>query len=123
MTILTELLRDLKNKDDVEQIRTICDQIKDEESKNIKHSALMPKGPNIFLCLEVPGRTQKEYAFLTLEREPTQEYVARLWSVDIKRANETPPPLRVSWAEQIKEDKPKRVLMEYARLYKFYKGA
>jgi hypothetical protein len=122
MTVLTELLRDIKDRDEVEQVRIICDQIKDEEQKNNKNQHLMPRGPNILLCLEVPGRTQKEYAFLTLERDPAQEYIMRLWTVEVRKAKEMPPPIRVVWVERIREDKPKRVMKEYAKAYKFYKG-
>jgi len=55
--ILQELLKEIKGDDNTEKIRKLCDKIAKEEEKNIKNFLMLPKGPNIFLSLEVPGRT------------------------------------------------------------------
>jgi len=130
MTILDELLSEIKTIDVVEKLRIICDKIQIEENEKFKYAKeLIPKGPNNFLVVEVPGRNQKEIAYLVLERDMpviTQAYNAVLYTyilskLDLTKPETFPPPKRQhSWI--IGETDPRKVLKQFARLVKFLKG-
>lgn len=125
MTILQELLAGIKSDDFSEQIKTVCDAIFKEEEKNIAHKDILPKGANIFLSLEVPGRIQNEIAFLTLEREGPFEFIAVLYTINKleymkKKVEELSFKKTKVW--EINEDKPEKILAAYARQYKFLRG-
>ena len=79
MGILQKLLKEIKTDDKLEIVRELCDKIFDQEKDNIEHMTILPKGPNIFLTLEVPGRIKGEIAFLSLERESEDLYIAVLF--------------------------------------------
>jgi hypothetical protein len=125
MTIIEELLSGMKTDDFAEKIKTICDQISKEEGKKIKHFDLLPKGPNIFLSLEVPGRIQYEIAFLTLEREGPVQFITVLYTINKneytkKKLDEVSYKKSKVW--EILEDKPEKILAAYAKQYKFLRG-
>ena len=125
MTILQELLAEIKSDDFSEQIKTICDKIFKEEESNITHKDLLPKGANIFLSLEVPPRIQNEIAFLTLEREGPKEFISILYTVNKleyikKKLEELSYKKTKVW--EINEDKPEKILTAYARQYKILRG-
>jgi len=116
--ILQELLKEIKGDDNTEKIRKLCDKIAKEEEKNIKNFLMLPKGPNIFLSLEVPGRTTKENAFLILERESEDKYLLVLY-------------ITMTWGEsrlkrqkvwEIDDHRPEKILTNYAKKYKFLRG-
>jgi len=101
-----------------EQVRQICDQIFEEEKGKMEHLHDLPKGPNIFLPIECPGRTLNEVAYLTLEREAPGEFFMGLWTKE--KAVEKPVKRIQTWP--IKEATANKVLQEYAKKLRFLKG-
>lgn len=126
MTILSEILKEIKSDDSLEKIRILCDQIFEEEKENIKHLSILPKGPNIFLCLEVPGRIKDEIAFLALERESENLYLAVLFVTSKKEFKKAAANEEYSMKRQrvwqISDHRPEKILTEYAKRYKFLRG-
>lgn len=125
MSIIQDLLAGIKSDDFAEKIKTICDKIFEEEKSKVKHFDLLPKGPNIFLSLEVPGRIQNEIAFLTLEREGPLQFISVLYAINKneytkKKIDELSFKKTKVW--EINEDKPEKILAAYARQYKFLRG-
>lgn len=119
MRILEELLNEIDSEEVSQQLRELCDKVFDEEEKYIEHSLDLPKGPNIFIALEVPGRTKDEVAFLSLDREIHENYVAVLWT---KRKKLVDIALRKTKTWPINESKADKIFKEYIRLVKFMKG-
>ena len=130
MGILTKLLKEIKSsdKDDtLEKIRTLCDQIFEQEKVNITHDTILPTGPNIFLTLEVPGRIKGEIAFLSLERESDDVYLAVLFVTDEKEFKRSikqkdSPSIKRQRVWQINDHRPEQILTQYAKRYKFLRG-
>jgi|WetSurSiteA1Bulk_404760.scaffolds.fasta_scaffold00030_27 hypothetical protein len=130
MTILEELLSEIKTVNIVEKLKMICDRIQKEENEKFTHpKELVPKGPNNFLVVEVPGRNIKEIAYLVLERDmpvSSQSYNAVLYTymlpkLDYTKPDSFPPPKRQqTWT--INETEPQKVLKAFARTIKFLKG-
>lgn len=125
MSLIQDLLAGMKTDDFAEKIKTICDKIFQEEKTKIKYLDLLPKGPNIFLALEVPGRMQTEIAFLTLEREGPLQFIQVLYVINKneyakKKLDEIS--FKKSKVWEINEDKPEKILAAYARQYKFLRG-
>lgn len=125
MTILGELLKEIKSDNNLEKIRILCDRIFEEEKENIKHIEVMPTGPNIFLTLEVPGRIKDEIAFLSLERESEDLYLSVLFIINRKefkksKGNEISIKRQRVW--QIHDSRPEQILTGYAKRYKFLRG-
>jgi hypothetical protein len=120
MKILDELISQLTTDDFTEQVRELCDMISEEEKLSEEKLKIAPKGPNIFLTVEVPKQTSEDISFLTLERVLQNEYIARLWTKMGKLL--TPRPLLVQRVWNIREDKPKKVLVEFAKIVKFLRG-
>lgn len=118
MTVLQELLDELKGDDNTDIVRQMCDRIAKEEKRNIENHLSLPQGPNIFLALEVPGRTKTEIAFLCLERENEDKYLAVMF-VKPKRGNK---PLKRQRVWEINDHRPVKILTEYAMKYKFLRG-
>jgi hypothetical protein len=121
MTILSEILAEIKSHESLQQMREMCDKIQAEEEKDINEDMieLLPRGPNIFLSLQVPGRTKKEYSFLTLERESEDVYIIGHYVISIFKLEESPKRQRV-W--QINDHRVEKIITEYAKKYKFLKG-
>ena len=128
MTLLRKVISKLETKDTTEQIRALCERIFNEEiehgeMENIEYG---PKGPNIFLCLEVPGHTTKHVGYLTLERESDEVYLAVFWSLlkkDIIAGDvENTPAARKTKVWEIKEFKTEKILTEYAKTFKLLNG-
>jgi len=114
VTILDEILKEIKEPDIDNKIRQICDRIAEEEK--VKHSLPpeAPKGPNIFLVLETfpISNYDKNYTFLTLERESYGKYIIGVWKeIEIGKVRR----VRVI---DINEDDPKRIIRKYAEKYK-----
>jgi len=125
MGILKQLLSELKGDDNLEKVRIICDQIIEEEKRNITHHQIIPKGPNLFLVLEVPGRIKDEIAFLALERESEDLWLSVLFVTTVKEfamREKTPPSIKRQRVWEIKDHRPEKVLTEYAKRYKFLRG-
>ncbi len=130
MGILDLLLEEIGTKDLTQQVRELCDQIFEEEKDKMEHIDYLVTGPNIFISLEVPGRHNKEVAFLTLEREYEEVYIASLWTwnkseialYEMKLATIPlgPPKKQKTWI--INENKAKKILTEYAKIVKTLRG-
>lgn len=125
MGILRKILEEIKSDSNLEKVRIICDKIIQEEKGNIIHHQILPKGPNLFLVLEVPGRIKDEIAFLALERESEDLWLSVLFITTKKEfayREKTPPSIKRQRVWQIKDHRPEKVLTEYAKRYKFLRG-
>jgi len=124
MTLLREIIAQMKEdkKDNLQQIRELCDQIKEEEKGNVEHKSHLPKGPNIFLALEVPGRTSKEVAYLTLERESEDLYLAVLYTIPLLQIRMPDTGVKRQKVWEIEDHRPEKILTEYAKQYKYLRG-
>ena len=124
MGILKELLEELKTDSNVEKIRELCGEIFEQEKSNIENALLLPKGPNIFLSLEVPGRNQSEIAFLCLERESEDIYLLVLFVIrrsELNKSSETVI-MKKQRVWEINDHRPEKILTEYAKQYKYLRG-
>lgn len=122
MTILRQILDEIKTDDKTQQMRELCEKIQVEETEG-KENSIAPKGPNIFLSLEVPGRNTKEIAFLTLERESNSKYLVILYTLLKSQASlidEKPLKRRKVW--EIEDNRPEKVVTFYAKQFKYLKG-
>jgi len=119
MTLLEEMLEEIKDLSVDEQIKQVCDTIADEEEVNTDHPDMLPVGPNIFLAIEVPSRLKSEnsLAFVTLERETPGNYIIRTWESRLSASS-----LKVVTSEDVKFSDPKRIMKTYATKVKFMKG-
>lgn len=125
MGILQELLKEIKSDDMTQQIREICDKIYEEESPNFLYPDQEPKGTNVFLALEVPGRYTKEIGYVTLERQSKELYVAIFHTLDINRIDKDPeitPMARRHKVWEIDENKAEKILMKFAKICKMLRG-
>lgn len=126
MAILREILEKIKPHPLTQQVRTLCDLILEEEKSSMQYFEYGPKGPNIFLCLEVPGHTKKHIGFLTLEREEEELYLAVFWALELFKIipgdpERTIPPRKIKvWT--IKAHKAEKILTEYAKRFKQLRG-
>lgn len=120
MGVIDEILKEAGIEKSIldDQVRQICDQIFDEEKGNMEHFRDLPKGPNIFLPIECPGRTDYEIAFLTLERESPGEFFMGLW-VKEKKTEKGPKRIQ-TWP--IKEASANKIMQEYAKRLRFLRG-
>jgi len=108
------------------QIKEICNALWEEEKKNLKHPRSLPEGANIFLALElIPARTKGEISYLTLERDPLEEFIAIYYTIRIKdyqNGHELPiMPKRIK-THPLEGRSAKKIMAEYAKLVKFYRG-
>lgn len=124
--LLDELLNDISkdNNDINEQLKIICDEIsKEEEYKYLKYH---PDGSNFYLTLETKGILKKEIGFLSLEREFGDEYIARLRTIyepnlkHLKEDEQLSYKISKSWV--IDENKPKKILKEFAKILNHLNG-
>jgi hypothetical protein len=122
LRILQQLLEELKTDDKLQQIRELCDQIQEEEFNPQDHNDHKPVGPNIFLALEVPGRTSKEIAFLTLERESADLYLAVFYTMPLLHTRMPEASLKRQKVWEINDHRPEKILTEYAKVNKFLRG-
>lgn len=117
--ILDELFKEIcKDKDKKldQQVIELCETIWNQEKDDIESDIIniIPQGPNILLALPCPGLLKEDIAFLTLEREMKETYVAFLWLMKTK--------LMRSKMWEIKEVNSKRILTRYAEILKYLKG-
>jgi len=127
MTILSDLISRIKTPNLVEQMRIITETVLEEESSDMEYIDYRPQGPNLFLALQVPGRTPTQIGFLALERENEDSWLVSFWTTkesDIKKAieSETKPSLKKRKMHEITDHRPEKILTEYAKLMKFYHG-
>lgn len=122
MSILKSMIEEFKSNDELQRLKFLSDEIQAEELPNIVHKDFIPKGPNIFLVLEVPGRTNKEIAFLHLERENVDTYIAVLSS--IKKSNLTNENISLKRQKifEINDHRATKILTEFAKIYNFLRG-
>jgi len=118
-TVLDQLISEVESSDMTQQIREMCDIVMKEETPRMKHLEYAPKGPNKFLILEVKGMLRKEIGFLTLERESEEDYVGVLWTFRLDKKDKPP---RKSKVHKIEGNTAKKVIYQFAKLVKFYKG-
>jgi hypothetical protein len=127
VAILQKLLEEIKSDDNLEKIRILCDQIFEQEKDNIDHIAILPKGPNLLLVLEVPGRIKGEVAFLALERESEKLYLAVLFITSKRELQKIgsvteSPSIKRQRVWEINDHRPEQILTDYAKRYKFLRG-
>jgi hypothetical protein len=120
VTILKQILDEIKTDDETQKIRQLCDQIQKEETQG-KEDKLAPKGPNIFVSLEVLGRTVKEVSFLTLEREVNSKYIVALYTI-LKSKILDDGALKKVKVWDIEDKRPEKILTFYAKQFKYLKG-
>lgn len=127
MSILTDLISEMKTDDLTQRVRELCDKIYAEESETMECLKYGPRGPNIFLCLEVPGKTLHDVGFLTLERESEDLYLVVFWSIQKSKLAldlepmETDRPRKIK-VHEVADHRADKILTHYAKWYKFYKG-
>ena len=122
MPILRELLKELKAEDNTQAIKQLCDRIQEEEKESIVNLKRLPKGPNIFLALEVPGRNEKEVGFLSLERETEDLYLLVFYTILKSELEHQNKGLRRQKVWEISDHRPEPILTQFAKTYKFLRG-
>jgi hypothetical protein len=107
----------------------MSERIMEEEAPNMPYINYRPRGPNIFLSLQVPGHTKKDIGFLALERENEDLWIATYWTSSEKKLiraieDETleKPPLLKRKVHPIEDHRPEKILTQYAKFVKFYHG-
>ena len=121
MTILKQILDEIKTDDKTQKLKQLCDKIQREETDG-KEDEIAPTGPNIFLSLEVPGRTTKEIAFLTLERETNSKYLVILYTMLKSQISNKIISLKRRSVSEIEDNRPEKILTFYAQKLKYLKG-
>jgi len=126
LTILEELIKEAGTSDLTEQVRSICEKIYNEEKLSFQYPEVEPKGPNIFLAVEVPGKTDRQIGYLTLERESEEDYVVVFYMVDINkiikdnREESTSPRKIKAW--EVSEIYAEKILTHFAKICKTLRG-
>ena len=121
MTLLQDILKEIKSDDNLEKVRLLCDQIKKEEPQ-AKHPERLPYGPNILLSLEVPGRNSKEIAFLALERESEDLYLSVLYTIPLTQVRNVDITVKRQRVWEIHDHRPEKILTQYAKVIKYLRG-
>lgn len=122
MTIIDEIMQSIPSSTATEKILEICRHIQTEEHPKTEHPGKLPKGPNIFLSLEVPGRRSHEISYISLEREEEFNYLAIYRTTLIKDyQNADKHPKRVN-VREIRYGDPKKVITEFAKIVKMLRG-
>jgi hypothetical protein len=123
--LLDELLKEIPNSDTTVQVKEICNRIWEEEKEKVTHKKTLPEGANILIALQVEPRTKGEISYVTLERDPLEDFIVCYYSIKMKEyqmAQNIPVmPKRVK-AHTINEHKPAKIMGEFAKLVKFYRG-
>jgi hypothetical protein len=98
-----------------EKVKRICDAIMKEESPKFKSDEKSrPKGPNIFLAIELWKKEGTDrFEFLCLEREFKENFIVSLISC---------PPIRRLKVWEVNEDNEKKILQYFAEILKYVKG-
>lgn len=122
MTILNKLLKEIKSDDKLEQIQRLCSLIFEEEKVTQKYLDLHPRGPNLFLVLEIPGKIQGEIGFLGLERESESVYLTNLYIIKKTEVHKKEPVILKKRTWEIKDHRPEKILISFAKQYKILIG-
>lgn len=125
LKIIDEILKEVPSDEILIQVKEICDAIRKEEAPTIKYPQVLPDGANIFLALEVPAKNKGEISFLTLERDPMDEYVSHYYSIritDIRKTTDLPQMPKRYQSHRIEGRSAKKIMIEFAKLVKFYRG-
>ena len=118
-TTLDKIISEIKSSDVTQQVREMCDIIMKEELPRMQYMDQAPKGPNKFLTLQVGGMLRKDIGFLTLEREGEEDYVGVYWSWRLDKRDK--PPLKKK-VHKIEGNTAKKIMYQFAKLVKFYRG-
>ena len=118
-TTLDKILSEIPSSDMTQQVREMCDLIMFEETPKMNFKQYAPKGPNKFIILEVGGILRNEIGFLTLERESEEDYVGIYWSFRIDKKDKPP---RKTKVHKIEGNTAKKIMYQFAKLVKFYRG-
>lgn len=116
---LDKIISEIPASNMTQQIREICDIIMKEETPKMKYRQYAPTGPNKFITLEVNGFLKKEIGFITLERESVEDYVGVFWSFRLDKKDKPPRKTRV---HKIEGNSAKKIMYQFAKIVKFYRG-
>ena len=127
MTILDDLLAQVKDSEFDEQVQQICNQISEEETPKAAHADILPKGPNIFLSVEVEPKVIGIPTFVCLEREYKESYIITMW---MKREDQNTeegtiemPTRRVKiFPVNLENAKVRDILTKFAEVIQYTKG-
>ena len=127
MSILRDLITNMKTSDLVEQMRILTERVLEEESPNMEYIEQRPQGANIFLALQVPGTTKQEVGFLCLERENEDLWLVSFWTIPKRQLDKSIDEdqrafVRKRRIHEIKDHRPEKILTKYAKQFKFYHG-
>lgn len=127
MSILRDLIDNMKTSDLVEQMRILTERVFEEESPNMEYIDYRPQGANIFLSLQVPGSLKQEVGFISLERENEDLWLVSYWTIPLRQVKQAIEEdqriyLRKKRIEEIKDHRPEKILTKYAKIFKFYHG-
>lgn len=118
-TTLDKIISEIPSSDMTQQIREMCDVIMKEEAPKMKNMKYAPKGPNKFLILELQSFRKKKIGFISLERESQEDYVAIFWSFKLDKADKPPRKVKV---HKVEGNSAKKIMYQFAKLVKFYRG-
>jgi hypothetical protein len=123
--IIDEILKEVPSDEMLIQVKEICNAISKEEAPTVKYPQILPDGANIFLALEVPSKNKGDISFLTLERDPMDEYTSNYYSIritDIRKTTDLPQMPKRYQSHIIEGRSAKKIMIEFAKLVKFYRG-
>jgi len=118
-TTLDQIIEEIPPSNITQVVRELCDIIMKEEVPRMKNMKSAPKGPNKFLILEVPGFLKREIGFLSLEREAEEDYLGVYWTFRLGKAGAYPKKVKV---HKIEGNTAKKIMYQFAKLVKFYRG-
>lgn len=129
MGILDEVIAEFKTDNMIIQLRELCKQISEEENKKIiKYVERLPKGPNVFLSLEIPPLKNSEISYITLERDMSLEgeggtdWLVFIWTMNLKLYRDDTKGLKRVKVYKIEGKSAKKILTQFAKKVKFYRG-
>jgi len=129
MGILDKVIAELKTDNMIIQLRELCKQITEEENKKIiKYTERLPKGPNVFLSLEIPPLKNSEISYITLERDMSLEgeggtnWLIFVWTMNLKLYHDDAKGLKRVKVYKIEGRSAKKILTQFAKKVKFYRG-
>ena len=120
--ILDDILKEVKSDVILEEVKEICIKIRVEELETIKYPKVTPSGANIFLSVQVPPKGIGEISFLSLERDPMDDWTCNYYSMRIKDIRDIPQMPRRYQSHKIEGRSAKKIMIEFAKLVKFYRG-
>ena len=121
--ILDDILKEVKSNEVVEEVKEICNKIwVEEEEQNVIYQKVIPEGANIFLAVQVPPKAKGEVSFLSIERDPIDEWVCNYYSIRITDMKGIPQMPKRYQSHKIEGRSAKKIMIEFAKLVKFYRG-